>query len=170
MFDYFTKPKLSQKQTGSSNSLNVGNDASNEGLPQFKELLEFIGIDPEKKSQLFKEIKLLTRNEKEFINNKSIELLDIDKIITDDTHFNDPANADNLYVTLKKLQFNVLSLYLSSKIKNPDCAEDIKKIISRFNSKIKNINDIVETNLNRDIPISSQSQPLDNVSPQPNSP
>jgi hypothetical protein len=156
MFDYFTKPK-SYQQSGSSNSNKIKNEVSNDELPKFKELLDYIGIVTKDKSKLFNEIKLLTKEEKEFIEIKSVELLNIDKEITDDKNINDPQNLDNnLYATLKKLQFNVLSLFLLSKIKNPDCSEEIKNIINKFNTKIMNINEIVERNLQRDLPSTVQ--------------
>jgi hypothetical protein len=153
MFDYFIKP--TSNQIGSSNQNNKSNQI-NEEKSDFEKLLEFIESNVDKRSKLIREIEKLAKEDSEFINNKSNELLQIDIEISNDSNFNS-ANNSNLNTKLKTLQFNVLSLFILSKVKNPDCADDLKKIIAKFNTKIKNINDIVERNLTRDLSKESES-------------
>ena len=119
----------------------------------FITLLKSLETSNDNRSQLVKEISNLTKEEKIFIENKSKDLLTIDNTINDD-----PNISKDLNTTLKRLQFNVLSLFLLSKIKNPDCSSEIQSIINKFNRKISKINEILEQNLNRDIS-KSESQP-----------
>jgi hypothetical protein len=107
--------------------------------------------DKGKAQNLLEEIKKLGPEDRKFIDEKAVELEQIDNEISNDVQMN--VNP-NLNLGLKKLQMNILTLFLMSKIQNPDCSEEIRKIIMKFNKKIATVNEILEKNLNR---ISSSS-------------
>jgi hypothetical protein len=102
--------------------------------------------DRGKAQNLLKEIKNLGPEDRKFIDEKAVELEQIDNEIASDVQMN--INP-NLNLGLKKLQMNILTLFLMSKIQNPDCSEEIRKIIMKFNKKIATVNQILEKNLNR---------------------
>jgi hypothetical protein len=102
--------------------------------------------DRGKAQNLLEEIKKLGPEDRKFIDEKAVELEQIDNEIASDVQMN--INP-NLNLGLKKLQMNILTLFLMSKIQNPDCSEEIRKIIMKFNKKIATVNEILEKNLNR---------------------
>ena len=116
--------------------------------------------DRGKAQNLLEEIKKLGSEDRKFIDEKAVELEQIDNEIASDVQMN--INP-NLNLGLKKLQMNILTLFLMSKIQNPDCSEEIRKIIMKFNKKIETVNQILEKNLNR-IGSSSNQQPSANQS------
>ena len=112
--------------------------------------------DRGKAQNLLEEIKKLGSEDRKFIDEKAVELEQIDNEIASDVQMN--INP-NLNLGLKKLQMNILTLFLMSKIQNPDCSEEIRKIIMKFNKKIATVNQILEKNLNRVGSSSNQQQP-----------
>ena len=122
--------------------------------------------DKGKSNNLLEEIKKLGSEDKKFIDEKAIELEQIDNEIANDVQMN--VNP-NLNIGLKKLQMNILTLFLMSKIQNPDCSEEIRKIIMKFNKKIETVNQILEKNLNR-VSSSTNNQSTNNQSTNNQSP
>ena len=91
------------------------------------------------KEKLIRKINKLSDEDKTFINDKAKTLIDID---------NDMKNtikSENLILSLNKLQMNILTLFLMSRI--PECSNDINLILKNFNKKIANVNEIIKYNL-----------------------
>jgi hypothetical protein len=91
------------------------------------------------KERLIRKINKLSDEDKTFINDKAKTLIDID---------NDMKNtikSENLILSLNKLQMNILTLFLMSRI--PECSNDINLILKNFNNKIANVNEIIKYNL-----------------------
>jgi hypothetical protein len=91
------------------------------------------------KYKLIRKINKLSDEDKTFINDKAKTLIDIDNnMIT-------TINSEKLILSLNKLQMNILTLFLMSRI--PECSNDINLILKNFNEKIANVNKIIKYNL-----------------------
>jgi hypothetical protein len=105
------------------------------------ELIEtlFDNGDEKDKERLIRKINKLSDEDKTFINDKAKTLIDIDNnMIT-------TINSEKLILSLNKLQMNILTLFLMSRI--PECSNDINLILKNFNEKIANVNKIIKYNL-----------------------
>jgi hypothetical protein len=91
------------------------------------------------KERLIRKINKLSDEDKTFINDKAKTLIDIDN------NMEKTINSENLILSLNKLQMNILTLFLMSRI--PECSNDINLILKNFNNKIANVNEIIKYNL-----------------------
>jgi flagellar biosynthesis GTPase FlhF len=91
------------------------------------------------KERLIRKINKLSDEDKTFINDRAKTLIDIDNnMIT-------TIKSSELITSLNKLQMNILTLFLMSRI--PECSNDINLILKNFNNKIANVNEIIKYNL-----------------------
>lgn len=102
-------------------------------------LIETLFNDGNDKDRLVRKINKLSDVDKAFINDKAKTLIDID----DD--MKNTIKSENLITSLNKLQMNILTLFLMSRI--PECSDKINLILKNFNEKIANVNEIIKYNL-----------------------
>jgi hypothetical protein len=95
--------------------------------------------DDNDKNRLVRKIDKLSNEDKSFINQKAKTLINID----DD--MKNTIKSKNLITSLNKLQMNILTLFLMSRI--PECSDEINLILKNFNEKIANVNEIIKYNL-----------------------
>lgn len=103
-------------------------------------LLSLITTDLEIQEKIKNGIETLLPEQKEFIDKKINDLIQIDNEINSESLFT-PEIKDKL-MTLQK---NVLLLYIKKTL--PDCSDDINKILQLSNRKINIVNDILENDL-----------------------
>ena len=108
----------------------------------------------------------LNEPQRNFIEKKSIEIIEIDNQIINN------SNLQSIRPNLLKLQKNILFLYIKKTI--PDCSEIINKILTISNKKLDLVNEIIENNLEN---VTTQqpstpkpAQPSSPKPPQPSSP
>lgn len=95
--------------------------------------------DDNDKDRLVRKIDKLSDEDKLFINGKAKTLIDID------INMENTIKSENLITSLNKLQMNILTLFLMSRI--PECSDGINLILKNFNQKIANVNEIIKYNL-----------------------
>ena len=121
------------------------------------ELIEMLFNNDNKKDKdrLLRKIDKLSDEDKSFINDKAKTLIDID----DD--MKNTIKSENLITSLNKLQMNILTLFLMSRI--PECSDDINLILKNFNEKIANVNEIIKYNLDDTNTTNSSDEDLQNL-------
>jgi hypothetical protein len=98
----------------------------------FENLLNIIiNDDIETKNKLLESVKKISNDDKLYIEEKSLEIINLDKEID-----------NNLNPRLYKLQVNVLLIFMKASI--PNCREPVKKLLDKFNKRIEVINQILK--------------------------
>ena len=112
-----------------------------------EDLLNFLrdniaGIREEDIAFLLDQMSHLTEDERQFINQRSVQLLAVDQVIS-----TPPLGNHEIKKQLLELQFNSLRLYLMRNL--PDCEDVINKIFGTITGKITLVNDVLKKGLNR---------------------
>ena len=98
----------------------------------FENLLNIIiNDDIETKNKLLDSVKKISDNDKIYIEEKSLEIINLDKEI-----------GINLNPGLYKLHVNVLLIFIKASI--PNCRELVKKLLDKFNKRLKLINQMLK--------------------------